>query len=43
MWSDPLTNMAYGNQWMNPAHYKNMTNEQGTLLILYLKIICITV
>ncbi|VVC26022.1 Hypothetical protein CINCED_3A017699 [Cinara cedri] len=20
--------MAYGNQWMNPTHYKNMTNEQ---------------
>lgn len=33
MWSDPsTTNMAYGNQWMNmnPAMYKNMTNEQGT-------------
>ncbi|XP_022179004.1 arginine/serine-rich protein PNISR-like isoform X2 [Myzus persicae] len=31
MWSDPSsTNMAYGNQWMNmnPAMYKNMTNEQ---------------
>ncbi|CAI6356006.1 unnamed protein product [Macrosiphum euphorbiae] len=31
MWSDPsTTNMAYGNQWMNmnPAMYKNMTNEQ---------------
>ncbi|XP_025191187.1 arginine/serine-rich protein PNISR-like [Melanaphis sacchari] len=29
MWSDPSsTNMAYGNQWMNPALYKNMTNEQ---------------
>lgn len=29
MWSDPSSNMAYGaNQWMNPAHYKNMTNEQ---------------
>lgn len=30
MWSDPSLNMAYGNQWMNPALYKNMTNEQGT-------------
>jgi len=22
--------MAYGNQWMNPTFYKNMTNEQGS-------------
>lgn len=31
MWSDPSLNMAYGNQnqWMNPALYKNMNNEQG--------------
>lgn len=29
MWSDPSSNMAYGNQWMNPAFYKNMNNEQG--------------
>ncbi|XP_027848977.2 arginine/serine-rich protein PNISR-like isoform X2 [Aphis gossypii] len=29
MWSDPSsTNMAYGNQWMDPAFYKSMTNEQ---------------
>lgn len=36
--------MAYGNQWMNPAHYKNMTNEQGTLLDkLCIKTILITV
>lgn len=31
MWSGSPSNMAYGNQWMNmnPALYKNMTNEQG--------------
>lgn len=34
MWSDPPSNMAYGNQWMNPALYKNMNNEQGTILLL---------
>uniref|UniRef100_A0A2S2NHY1 Arginine/serine-rich protein PNISR n=1 Tax=Schizaphis graminum TaxID=13262 RepID=A0A2S2NHY1_SCHGA len=29
MWSGPSsTNMNYGNQWMNPALYKNMNNEQ---------------
>ncbi|XP_022182294.1 arginine/serine-rich protein PNISR-like isoform X2 [Myzus persicae] len=29
MWSDlKPANMAYGNQWMNPTFYKNMTNEQ---------------
>uniref|UniRef100_A0A2H8TJN6 Arginine/serine-rich protein PNISR n=1 Tax=Melanaphis sacchari TaxID=742174 RepID=A0A2H8TJN6_9HEMI len=29
MWSDPSsTSMAYGNQWMDPAFYKNMNNDQ---------------
>ncbi|XP_050436037.1 arginine/serine-rich protein PNISR-like isoform X2 [Adelges cooleyi] len=28
MWSDPSLNMAFGNQWMNPALYQHMNNEQ---------------
>ncbi|XP_060881461.1 arginine/serine-rich protein PNISR-like [Metopolophium dirhodum] len=29
MWLDPSSsNLAYGNQWMNPTFYKNMTNVQ---------------
>ncbi|XP_050532447.1 arginine/serine-rich protein PNISR isoform X2 [Daktulosphaira vitifoliae] len=28
MWLEQSSTMAYGNQWMNPALYQNMNNEQ---------------
>lgn len=34
MWPDPSSKMAYGNQWMNPAFYKNMNNDQGKIWIM---------